>query len=84
MFKYKSNFSTSFGFSWDIFKYLDASIGDSVNATKADIATEKESVNASSVNNFPTIPWTNISGINTAIKTTVVEIIAKETWLAPL
>ena len=41
--------------------------------------TEKERVKANSVNNFPTIPFINIKGTNTATNTTVVEIIAKET-----
>ena len=63
---------------------MDASIGDNVRATNAEITIEKDSVKASSVNNLPTIPLTKIKGTNTAISTTVVAIIAKETWLAPL
>ncbi len=45
---------------------------------------ENDKVKANSVNNLPTIPFTKTRGTNTAIKTTVVAIIAKETWLAPL
>ena len=66
------------------FKNLLANIGLKDKATKLEITTAEASVIAVCVNNTPVIPFININGTNTATRTTVVAIIAKETCLAPL
>ena len=60
------------------------SIGLKERATKLEIITAEASVIAVCVNKTPVIPFIKIKGVNTATKTTVVAIIAKDTCFAPL
>ena len=59
------------------------SIGERVSATKEETTIAKVKEIAVSLNNVPDIPLINIKGKKTAIKTSVVEIIAKVTLFEP-
>ena len=63
---------------------LLAIIGLKDNATKLDIITAKLKVTAVSAYNTPANPSIKIKGMNTATRTKVVAIIAKDTCLDPL
>ena len=65
------------------FRNLLASIGLNERATKLDMTTAEASVIAVCVNKTPVIPFIKIKGTKTAIRTTVVAIMANETCLAP-
>ena len=65
-------------------KNLLANIGDNVNATKEEITIENESAIAVSLNKVPDIPSMKINGKKTAIRISVVAIIAKVICFDPL
>ena len=67
-----------------LFKNLLPNIGERVRATNEDTTIAKVKEIAVSLNNVPDIPSIKIKGKKTAIKTKVVEIIAKVTLLEPL
>jgi hypothetical protein len=62
---------------------LEASIGESVSATKPEKATEKASVMENSVKSRPASPGMKVIGTKTASSTSVVAITAKPTCRVP-
>ena len=61
----------------------DASVADSVNATKPDTMTAPASVSANSVKNRPVLPSLNAIGVNTAASVNVIATIAKPICFEP-
>ena len=62
---------------------FDASIGESVRATKPEKPTEMASVTLNSANSLPVSPGMKVTGTNTASSTSVVAITAKPTCRVP-